>query len=335
MRSRPQPTCYACGGSGELLYTGQPDRVFFAGGTWSVRRCRTAACGLLWLDPMPLEEDLHLAYRDYYTHGETTKSGGHRIGAAVYGAVTNALLAVAGIPQEQARIQRMFLGTGDGRKLLDVGCGSGGFLSRMRELGWDASGIDVDRAAVAIARSRYGVDAQYGTAADLVAQGRRFDVVAANHVIEHVVDPVRFLVHCRQLLRGEGRVILVTPNAQSFGHRRFGQYWRGLEVPRHLWVFTPDALGRCAQRAGLAQSAVFTSSANAARLVGVSRSIERHGRYDERGRSRGERMAEWLSRPVTALHARVRLLLDRGSGEEICAILRPRGSGPEASPGST
>ena len=324
MRSRPQPTCYACSGAGDLLYTDQPDRVFSAAGTWSVRRCRSAECGMLWLDPMPVEEDLPFAYENYYTHGESIHSLRHRVGSMLYRAATNTLLSLAGIPQEQKRVSRMFLGEGRGSTLLDIGCGAGAFVSKMQARGWSASGIDMDAEAVAAARSRYDVDVQQGVVEDLVAKGRTFDVVTANHVIEHVVDPVGFLVQCRKLLRGNGRVILVTPNAGSFGHRRFGPYWRGLEVPRHLWVFTPSALRECARRAGLADLALFTSSANAASIIGVSKAIARHGNFNPHTLSRGERMAEWICRPATALHARMRLLTDRSSGEEVCAVLQTK-----------
>ncbi len=334
MRSRPQPTCYACSGTGELLYTEQPDRVFSAAGTWSVRRCRAAECGMLWLDPMPVEEDLPFAYESYYTHGEPIRSVRHRIGAMLYRAATNTVLSLAGIPQEQKRVSRMFLGQGRGSTLLDIGCGAGAFVSRMQARGWNASGIDVDAAAVAAARSRFGVDVQQGVVTDLVAKGRKFDVVTANHVIEHVVDPVSFLVQCRKLLRGNGRVILVTPNAGSLGHRRFGPYWRGLEVPRHLWVFTPSALRECVRRAGLIDVALFTSSANAASIIGVSKTIVRHGKFDPQTLSRGERMTEWVCRPATALHARIQFLIDRSSGEEVCAVLRPESTELESSTSS-
>lgn len=39
MRSRPQPTCYACSGAGDLLYTDQPNRVFSAAARCSVGPC--------------------------------------------------------------------------------------------------------------------------------------------------------------------------------------------------------------------------------------------------------------------------------------------------------
>src|SRR6185503_20402485 len=68
IRSTPCPDCYLCGATGDVLYDSLKDRLFGAPGYWNIRICPNAACGLLWLDPMPVEEDLVKAYHSYYTH---------------------------------------------------------------------------------------------------------------------------------------------------------------------------------------------------------------------------------------------------------------------------
>ena len=123
-----------------------------------------------------------------------------------------------------------------GGTLLDVGCGNGEFITRMRSLGWKVSGVDPDPAAVAFGQSN-GLDIFTGMIAD-VPETLRYDVVVLNHVIEHVADPVSLLQECGKRLRpGVGRLVITTPNINSFGHHRFGKFWRGLEVPRHFTVF--------------------------------------------------------------------------------------------------
>src|SRR6185369_11326195 len=76
IRTVPRPECLLCGSKGELLYRSLPDRLFGAPGTSDFKRCPNPDCGLLWLDPKPLAEDLHLAYKQYFTHanpeGRTT-----------------------------------------------------------------------------------------------------------------------------------------------------------------------------------------------------------------------------------------------------------------------
>ncbi len=67
--SSPVPRCSFCGRKGALLYSGLTDRLFQAPGIWRLRRCPAALCGLLWLDPCPLETEIWKAYQTYYTHG--------------------------------------------------------------------------------------------------------------------------------------------------------------------------------------------------------------------------------------------------------------------------
>ncbi len=70
IRTRPCPNCYLCGEPGELLYDNLEDRLFDAPGKWTLRRCASQDCGLVWLDPMPLEKEISKAYSKYYTHDD-------------------------------------------------------------------------------------------------------------------------------------------------------------------------------------------------------------------------------------------------------------------------
>jgi hypothetical protein len=65
MRTQSVPTCILCGSTGRTLYDELHDRLFGAPGTWSFRKCSAPGCGLVWLDPAPIEEDLSKAYTAY------------------------------------------------------------------------------------------------------------------------------------------------------------------------------------------------------------------------------------------------------------------------------
>jgi len=321
MRARPQAACYVCGALGTLLYRNLTDSLFGAPGAWSMRRCSSERCGLIWLDPMPIEDDLHLAYQEYYTHGEAEKSARYRAGRLLYRLASDAILATVGIPMERRRAKLMFLGDARPGKVLDVGCGNGEFLVAMRKRGWRVTGLDVDPAAVATARSAHGLEVHLGTVGSLLSKGLTFDAITASHVIEHVPDPVEFLTHCRQLLRAGGLLVLRTPNAQSFGLRRYGSAWRDLDPPRHLHIFTASALAECAARAGFVLSRCFTSAASADTILSASRCIARRGSFRESELAPSEKLSNWLVRPALALRAKLAWLRERSSGEEICAVL--------------
>ncbi|MFW6202278.1 MAG: hypothetical protein ACOC8B_06855, partial [Gemmatimonadota bacterium] len=64
-----------CGQSGGRLYPRLRDRLFGVSGEWSLSECRR--CGLAWLDPMPIEAEIHRLYPDtYYTHARRPDDGG-------------------------------------------------------------------------------------------------------------------------------------------------------------------------------------------------------------------------------------------------------------------
>ncbi len=58
IRSAACPKCALCAGEGEFIYLAQRDRIFGAGGSWSYKKCSCRECGVIWLDPMPLADDL-------------------------------------------------------------------------------------------------------------------------------------------------------------------------------------------------------------------------------------------------------------------------------------
>jgi SAM-dependent methyltransferase len=270
---------------------------------------------------MPVPEDLPIAYQDYYTHGDPVKPVLVRIARHLYRFATDLLLSIAGIPAERKRARLMFMGDRPPAALLDVGCGHGTFLAAMAERGWQVAGVDFDPAAVEAARSVHGLDVLVGTVDTMVERGTSFDVVTASHVVEHVPDPVEFLAQCRRLLRPGGRVVLKTPNADSFGSRRYGRAWRGLEPPRHLHIFTIAALESCARKAGFAGSRCFTSSAGADVILVASRFLAAKGSYRPHELSRLDAVQSRILGPLLALRAKFAWLLDKNSGEEICAVL--------------
>jgi SAM-dependent methyltransferase len=198
-------------------------------------------------------------------------------------------------------------------KLLDVGCGDGTRLARFRALGWEVQGQEVDARAAIRARSVAGVPVYLGSLEDGAFADATFDAVVMNHVLEHVHDPVRLLAECHRVLKRSGILVSVTPNIESYGHRRFGSYWRGLEPPRHLFLFSRRTLREAARRAGFGESHVWTTAVNALRLVYDSLYIlELHGKRRDSPKT--------FRRGLLLLAYQVWMTLlciwDRNSGEE-------------------
>lgn len=280
IRTRTQPNCALCGSSGDLLYSEQQDRLFGVDGSWSLTKCSSQFCGLIWMNPMPLSEDIGKAYETYYTHA--SQDGASQPGgvlkqlyqkikrgylAGEYGYQTSpksTLFEVLGkllylFPVRRSDVDddiRCLHAVPHGL-LLDIGCGSGDWLVSMRELGWEVEGVDFDENAVKAAMLK-GLRVHCGTLDAQDYPDECIDAITLNHVIEHVPDPVATLIECRRILKKDGRLILYTPNSASLGHRLFGEHWRGLEPPRHLHLFSPSSIRALLLLAGFPEPCVST-----------------------------------------------------------------------------
>jgi 2-polyprenyl-3-methyl-5-hydroxy-6-metoxy-1,4-benzoquinol methylase len=262
IRTRLCPRCYLCQAQGEPLYENLADCLFGVPGTWNLMRCPNSNCGMAWLNPVPLEEDIGKAYAKYYTHGDTPMprtwfAEVMRRRGLILRSLANPVQA------ERESLFLMHLDNVKPGKLLDVGCGDGVRLARLRALGWDVCGQDVDPVAVAYARETLGLEANSGQLKDLPYPESSFDCVTLNHVIEHTHDPVGLLEESRRFLKTGGLLVVITPNVSSFAHKHFGRFWRGLEPPRHIHLFSPKTLATTAAKAGFTGIRVRTTVGNA------------------------------------------------------------------------
>lgn len=305
IRSRPHPECGLCGTRGEMLYTNLTDRLFGAPGEWNLKRCPDPGCGLVWLDPMPLEEDIGIAYETYFTHApkdgqtpaarfsarrriaETCRSA-YRAWRYNYGPDTGKPLrwlfalpiVLAQIGRNGLDIPLQYLAVPDKGRVLDVGCGDGSVLELARELGWRTEGMDFDPQAVENARGK-GLSVKLGTLADQHYPDESFDLVLMSHVIEHLHDPLGTLREVERVLRPAGRLVITTPNLESQGYRHFGSDWVHLDPPRHLNLFKDVSLCILAEKAGFRVKRSASSLRMTSFSFVASRSIARTGRVGQ------------------------------------------------------
>lgn len=285
--------CALCGRPGTVLYESLADRLFEAPGSWSLRSCQ--ACGLVFLDPMPGAADLPALYDRYFTHEAGAESLLQRavkrgIPALRMGYpeppgsdLLERMLArvLAWIPPlvEIAEHAVLWLPVSRRGRLLDVGCGDGAFLERMRDFGWEIAGAEPDPRARRAAAARLGPDVPLATELDdPVLQAESFDAVTLSHVIEHVPDPLATLRDCTRLLAPGGLLVCLTPNTASLGARSFGPHWLHWDPPRHLHLFDPDSLAELVTGCGLALQRVSSPGSSAHFVWQASTLLERRGR---------------------------------------------------------
>jgi len=298
IRVRSVKDCLLCGEKGLILHKDVRDRLFLGPGVWSILRC--PKCGLAWLNPRPLPEEIEKIYSSYYTHNLTDqkmklatlrKKLLHAVLATSYGydnisGSLNSFFKFIGkilglLPPFKGRAGAsvMYVGGFQKGKLLDIGCGSGIFLDMMRNLGWDILGIEPDPEAARIARKCFYVPVLTNTLEEAHFPDKTFDVLTMRHVLEHAADPIRLLQECERILKSGGRLSILTPNMESLGHIIFKKDWRGLEPPRHFYLFSQRTLRRCAERVGLHIEKLQTSSRGIHWIWHASRAVQSEGKY--------------------------------------------------------
>ena len=308
IRMETFPNCVLCGNEGVSLYQEIPDRLFAVPGAFQIRQCEP--CRLLWLDPRPTPDDLPKCYETYYTHSKIPsdqKEASARPLASVRDALRIAILCgyygyrhltgrhllcslgplMAKIPflryravYDDLRERFPHYRNGHDNLLIDIGCGRGDYLKRMKDLGWNVLGVEPDPVAAAAARAR-GVPVITGTLADTGLPEGRADQVTLQHVIEHLTDPAAAIHECYRLLKKGGRLVIYTPNNGSLGHRIFGSSWYPLDPPRHLFVFSSGSMALLLQKSPFREPSIRTVSVSAAKIFDHSLRISKHGKIDE------------------------------------------------------
>jgi ubiquinone/menaquinone biosynthesis C-methylase UbiE len=136
-------------------------------------------------------------------------------------------------------------------KLLDVGCGSGKWLNRIRsEIGCQVYGVDISESAVMVAAVKYGIDVFKGHITEAPFPPNFFDIITAWWSLEHIPNPSEVLQKMHNLLKYCGFCIIGVPNIDSFNARIFNDKWYHLDCPRHVHIYSPDTITKLLNKAG-------------------------------------------------------------------------------------
>ena len=141
--------------------------------------------------------------------------------------------------------------------ILEIGCASGQRLKELQADGHKVWGLEPDRQALALIQEG-GLDVFYGTAESLPPEVkcRQYDMIVMNHVLEHTRDPLLALRNAMQLLVDGGKLVMEVPNNSCIGLKSSGIAWLHLDVPRHLYFFTPQSFRAICEKVGF--EVIFT-----------------------------------------------------------------------------
>lgn len=129
-----------------------------------------------------------------------------------------------------------------GRRILDVGCGGGYFLSRMQESGFEVFGVEPNARAFGHAVSAVGSKIRYSDLASASFPDKYFDLIIAFNSLEHMYKINENIAEMRRVLKDDGILYIVVPDSDYFEARLFKGYYFNLEAPRHLSFFTRKSI---------------------------------------------------------------------------------------------
>lgn len=241
-----KPCPLGCNGSDRKVFTGC-DRLHNLPGEFTVVKCQK--CGLMRTNPRPMPESIGFYYPEDY-------------GPYLSTYVENKGVKGKPRPFWKHWVKRVFQFNTDclpslakGR-MLEIGCASGSFMHRMSKEGWEVEGVEFSAAAATKARS-LGYKVHTGSLETAPDPEKLYDIVVGWMVLEHLHDPILALQKLYCWTKPGGWLVVSVPNVESIEARIFKDYWYALQLPTHLYHFTPKSLEMVLEKAGWRMERVF------------------------------------------------------------------------------
>ncbi|KGK30489.1 bifunctional 2-polyprenyl-6-hydroxyphenol methylase/3-demethylubiquinol 3-O-methyltransferase UbiG [Cellulophaga sp. E6(2014)] len=140
-----------------------------------------------------------------------------------------------------------------GKRLLDVGAGTGDFLVVAKENGWSGVGVEPNKKARDKAFEK-GLELKT-VLEDFTDE--KFDVITLWHVLEHVPNLTDQVTRLSALLSDHGILIVAVPNYKSFDAKYYKEHWAAFDVPRHLWHFSKSSITKLFSKEDLKISKIY------------------------------------------------------------------------------
>jgi predicted SAM-dependent methyltransferase len=201
----------------------------FSKAIFNIESC--VECGLLFTNPRPTESSIGVYYNspEYVSHTDTQKGLLFRLYRKVkLHTLRKKRKYVESITKE--------------RVILDYGAGSGDFCLELSTNGWRVMAFEPDAEARELIRKKTP-SVEMADQLSLIPD-KSVSIITLWHVLEHVHQLNETLEQFKRILRTDGKLIIAVPNHRSFDAKHYGENWAAYDVPRHLYHFDCDSMGR-------------------------------------------------------------------------------------------
>jgi ubiquinone/menaquinone biosynthesis C-methylase UbiE len=235
--------CPLCGAESERLVIEVQDTMFGQPGKYRLVEC--GQCTMRYINPRPTLAALGRHYPgDYLCF--TNFDADHWLLRWTFRKMQ--------LGQANRRVRQIESVTGRlaaGTRVLDVGCGRGELLGRLkRERGCVCAGTDLNGDVLAQVHNDLGIDVHQGYLPELGLPAASFDVVTMTEYLEHEPNPVRVIEEARRLVKPGGYVAVEVPDMSGPIGRWFRENWWQIDAPRHLMFFSPLTLTKLLEDSG-------------------------------------------------------------------------------------
>ena len=229
--------CPLCNSEDTGAWLQVPD-YFLTGEKFELVRCPN--CGFLFTQDHPDIEEIGRYYEsaDYISHNDS--AGG--ISASMYRIAREFML------KRKRKMVCRVSGLDKG-SILDIGSGTGHFLSVMKNGGWQVKGTEINDKAREFSKTEFGLEVLPPVNIGSLPSAS-FDAISLWHVLEHFQDPFTYASEIKRLLKPGGVCLIALPNCSSFDAGFYKISWAAYDVPRHLWHFTPATFKLFAEKNG-------------------------------------------------------------------------------------
>ena len=252
---------FSCKQNDELILEAS-DLLFKKEGVFSIYKCKE--CNLIRTNPRPILEQMRYYYPNEYGPFESTdiKNNLRRenLKAIEYIKYVKDYL----FNTKDQDIPKIPPGN-----LLEIGCASGSFMKKMEQKGWKVEGIESSTYAGMKAKLN-GLKVHIGNLEEAPKSKNKYHLIVGWMVIEHLHDPKSSLKKLNNWATDDGWLAISVPNVDSIDFKIFKQHWYALQVPTHLYHYSPRTITVLLEECGWSVKKIFHQRSSSNLLMSFS-----------------------------------------------------------------